>query len=655
MNPLNKTPFLYLLIALVAGILLQYYGLNIIWSIIVFLFGGAVILFSFLPKINRQFSYRWLFGLGTLFIFLSIGSFTTYVKQEKLNYVLPDSTSTYVGYVTNTPQEKPRSIACKVYLIQEDINVVCYLQKDSVKSYPNVGDEIIFKGELQAFKNRGNPDDFDYERYMYNQGFLASVYLPSSYWIQTGRVEQSFSVLALQLRQKIMDLYTVLGFTDDEKAILSALTLGYQDTLSDDLKQSFRATGTVHVLSVSGLHVGIIYGVIIFLLGFVKRTSRYHWIKPMLVILLLWLYAFVTGLPPSVIRASTMLTVFCIGEIFDRKGNSLNNLFIAAFLMLLYNPFQLFDIGFQLSCLSVLSILVLHPLLITWWKPQNRFIFTLWSLLAISLSAQLATFPLCMYYFGTFPTYFFLTNLLIVPLVSLITYGVIGILALWKLLTLISLSTTVLLPLAKIVKGLVGVMVNSIRFFENLPHALVQNIDVPFFALVLIYTATICLLIAWARQNSKFLIISLSVVLLLLGYNGYKQWNKEKEHHLIVYNDNTKTRIEYKNRGQVQSLDSLLIVENNPVLQLDKKKVLIVNRTINKELISSHPYDVNYVIVTGSEYQRLHDLEKLYKIDTLILDGSLTSYVKRQLTKECENRSIPYYDVSKNGAYRINF
>lgn len=655
MSPLSKTPFLFPLIALISGIILQYYGQNIIWSIITLFLGGVIMLLSHQIKYENQFSYRWLFGVGIFFSFIAVGGFRTSLKQETLKYELSDSLRTYVGFVINTPQNKPRSIACKVYVEKEDVNIVCYLQKDSIKSYPKVGDQIIFVGQLQSFKNRGNPNDFDYQKYMYNQGFVASVFLNSNSWQLTGDQSKSLFIKALKVRQHIMDSFANMGFSIDQQAILSALTLGYQDTLSDDLKQGFRTTGTVHVLSVSGLHVGIIYGLITFLLSFLSLPNRYRWIKVFLVIFFLWAYAFLTGLPPSVVRASVMLTAFCVAEIFNRRGNPLNNLFIAAFIMLLYNPFQFFDIGFQLSCLLVLSILALYPLLYEKFKTKNKILNFVLGMLGVSFSAQLATFPLCLYYFGTFPTYFFVTNIFIVVLVSPIIYGVVLLAFLSELVTFFHLSEIWLWLPIRFLKLGVEIMTQFISFFENLPHALIDKVKISFIGLVLIYFLILSLLMALKNTNSKILILSLCLFIVILTINIIDEINERREKVMLIMNNATETEIILKEDGIEHSLNLLDRELKNPIYELGHSKILIINDIQDLKKISSKPYQVNYAICADKRRVNIGALNEKFLIDTLILDGTLGARERRLLTKECENRKIHIYDVTKKGAYRINF
>ena len=519
-NPFAKTPFLFLLIPLIAGILLQYY-LDIQYiSIAFFSLGILAMLFSYFVPKEKQFGWRWLFGAGALFFLIAIGIVCTIFQRQKSDFSFSTERKTYRGIITDTPQEKARTTAYKVRLVNENKNVVCYLQRDStITDRLKPGEEILFEGKIQPFQNIG---DFDYVSYMHNQGFAGSAYIPIHSWEKTGNTSSSLKLKALGYRQKILDFYKSLGFDDTEYSILSALTLGYKNELSDELTQGFRTTGTVHVLSTSGLHVGIIYLMISFLLGFIRKGNKYYKLRPTLIILLLWVYAFVTGLPASVVRASIMLSFFCAAELFDRRSISLHAMFIAAFFMLLYNPLSLFDVGFQLSFASVLSILYLQPKASSLLKIENTYLRNIWQMFTLSVVAQLATFPICLYYFGTFPTYFFITNLIVVPLVSLIIYSTGGI-AIAKIFSYVipNYSDYLFFLPVKILQWLVQLMTSIIRFFEKLPFAQLEDIKISFIDLLLIYTFIISVIMFFVYKKPKVLIVGLSAFLGLIVLQIY--------------------------------------------------------------------------------------------------------------------------------------
>ncbi len=650
-NPLSKLPFLFLLIPLIAGTLLQYFFKLQYISIALLLTGTTAMLISFFIPKDKQFSWRWLFGAGVILCVSGIGIIITSLKQDRSEYTFTDDTNTYLGIVTDTPQEKPRSIAYRVFIPQEDKQIVCYFQRDSLhKNKLLPGDEFLFQAKIQPFRNMGNPDDFNYMRYMHNQGFSGSAYVSSDLWKATGKISPSLKYKALRCRQYIMDFYKSLGFNETEYTILSALTLGYQDELTDELKQGFRTTGTVHVLSVSGLHVGIIYMMISFLLGFIRKGTKYYGLKPVIIIILLWIYAFITGLPPSVLRASGMLTVFCMAEIFGKKSYSMHALFIAAFFMLLVNPFSLFDIGFQLSFMSVLAILYLHPKTLHLLKAKNKYIRYIWQMVTLSFVAQLATFPICLYYFGTFPTYFFITNLLIVPLVTFITYSVGGII-LAKGLSFIMPSWSdyfFYLPI-KALQILVDIMTSIIHFFENLPFALIENWKISLLDLVLIFTIIISILAFIIHKKTRALSISLTAILLLSVVHIYTNLNKKSD-DLIIYNRRQASEIKYY-KEVVKSDD----IDKYKAITFNDKKILILSTNLWREKGPNGKLNVDYLILTQNDSLSLYNLNQHLTIKNIIIDGSLSAYTRKRISKECQKLDIPCHDVVENGAYSLKF
>lgn len=615
----------------------------------------AMLLSYFVPK-DRQFSLRWLFGLGVVLATVGIGSFSTAYRQHLSEYTFSGTRNLYRGIVTDSPQEKAKTVAYRVFLPDEDKQVVCYFQRDSlISDRLNPGDEFLFYGEIQPFRNMGNPDDFDYVRYMYNQNFVGSVYVSSDVYKRTGEVSSNLKYQALRCRQAILDFYKALDLKETEYAVLSALTLGYQNELSDDLKQGFRTTGTVHVLSVSGLHVGIIYVMITFLLGFVHRNSKYYWIKPVLIILLLWGYAFITGLPPSVVRASAMLSVFCVSEIVKRKSFSIHALFIAAFFMLLVNPFSLFDIGLQLSFMSVLSILYLHPKMSGLIKIENKYIRYIWQMFALSVIAQLATFPICLYYFGTFPTYFFIANLIIVPVVSLIMYAAGGIVFAKVLSFVFSDFSYYLYYLpVKLLQVLISFMTYAIHLFEQLPFALLQNVKVSFVDLLLIFTMIIGILVFLIYKKSKALIVGLTAILALLTSHIHSKVVDNTE-VITVYNRSQASEIKWSKSGVQTDILPGDTTSDYIYIGYQTNNMLILSSDNWKEKTTEERFKINNLVLTQSNSFSLYSLTQLFWIGNVVLDASLSRYTRHRLAKECQKLNIPYHDVTQSGAFSLIF
>ncbi len=654
-NPLSKTPFMLLLIPLIVGILLQYYFKEIYWSIIAFSLGITIVLFSYFIPSKQQFRCRWLFGLGISFFLVAVGMISAFSRQEKVEFDFDAGEKTYKGIVIDIPQKKPRTIAYKVRLADIDKQIVCYFQSDSLRGELSPGDEFIFEAAIQPFRNMGNPDDFDYKGYMYNKGYVGSAYVSSQSWMPTGNESSSLKIKAQHLRHKLLSFYRTLGFTETEYSILSALTLGYQDALSDDIKQSFRTTGTAHVLAVSGLHVGIIYLIISSLLGFIKKRSRIYWLKPVIIILLLWLYAFITGLSPSVVRASIMLSVFCASEVVNRRGFTLNTLYLTAFFMLLYNPFSLFDVGFQLSFVSVLAILYLHPKAVALLDVKNRALKYVWQMFTLSMVAQLATFPLCLYYFGTFPTYFFITNLLIVPLVSLIVYATVGIF-IAKILTYVvpTLGYYIYYLPVKILQILVGLLTTITEFFERLPYALVSDVSISFVDLILIILLILVLLIYLIRKQPKYFIAALGLVIIMLGSGLFRNLSQSKN-ELLIYNRwegvDIRWTIEDQDYIWQQSKDSL----SDELFEIKGQKLLVLTGDDWQEKQSEEKFEVNWLLLAKDGTYQLSHLTEMFVFDTLVLSNSLSNKTIRQIVNDSQKLGITCYDMNEKGAYSSNF
>ena len=217
---------------------------------------------------------------------------------------------------------------------------------------------------------------------------------------------------ALDCRDGVVGLYQKLGFDGDELAVLSALTVGDKDKLSDDIIETYSVSGASHVLALSGLHIGFLY--ILFWYLFRLFWMRWRWLKPCLllvIVALLWGFAFITGLSSTVVRSVVMFSLLTLSSMQHERPLTLNTLAATAFLMLVCRPFWLFDLGFQLSFLAVMAIVIIQPKLYALWPVKHRLLRYLWGLVTVSVSAQLVTAPLILLCFSRFSTHFLLTNL----------------------------------------------------------------------------------------------------------------------------------------------------------------------------------------------------------------------------------------------------
>lgn len=651
MEKIAKAPFFRLLLPLLLGISVQYYYHIGKWSIIPIALGLGIILLSYFVPKAKVARFQFLFGYGVCFILLGVGIISTMLRQQMSAFTFPDVSDTYTATVIDIPQEKPNSYAYRVQLKKNNKQIVCYFSKEDNLEDLKVGDTFTFFSQIQALKNRGNPDEFDYARYMYNKGYSGMTFVRSDRWQKEEVSDTDFFIKGVQCRQYILKLYKSLHLTSDEYAMLSALTLGYTDALSDEIVESFRTTGVAHILAVSGMHVGIIFVVISSLLSFVHRHSKYHWIKQIIIILLLWIYVFVIGFPPSALRACLMLTALCGAALFGTKSYSYNTLFMTAFLMLVWNPLWLFDMGFQLSFLSVLSMLLLMPVLSDAMPVKNRYLRYFRDILNVSLSVQIGIFPLCLYYFGTFPVYFFIANLVIIPLVTLAIYDAVIIVSLQVIgIFLPSLAIYLQYIPIGLFKLLMKATTSISLFFENLPFASLQNLKPSVAGLILLWLIVISLISFILKKKSWNLIVSLVCTLALIAMSFRTIINNKDT--LMVYNRPESTQVIYQIGYHKEDITE---VKDNKLIWLKGVKYLIVTSDSWKGGSTDQKMKVDYLHLVDNNSLSLYSLNHVFEIDKVILDGSLSKKTLQRFVLECEKLRIPYYDVSDNGVLRIFF
>lgn len=650
-----KTPFFRLLVPLIIGIILQYFLDSKYWSEIFFLFGAGIMFFSFFVPLQKEYALRWLFGTGLFLLLISIGIFSTQLRQEDAKFDFGEGNRSYLGTVTDIPKIKEKSVACNVSLKGLNYNpvinknIVCYLQPDGVSRDLQPGDMIRFYGQIEPIQNYGNPNEFDYKQYMYNQGFSGSIYLPTNRWEPAFDTDYSIGVYALRCRSQILAFFKSLGLNDTEQSIVAALIVGYQDTIPEDVKEAFRTTGTAHVLSVSGMHVGIIFAIIMFLLGFIRKRSKIYWLKFSITIILLWLYAFITGFSPPVIRACIMLSAFCIAQIFGRKGISYNTIFFAAFLILIYDPFSLFDVGFQLSFMAVFAIYYLNPRIEKLWKIENKAVRYLWGMFSLSVSAQIGTAPLCLYYFGYFPAYFFITNILITPLVGLITYLMLFVSAIANFPLLKNVLDISLLAL----KFMIEFMTKLIHFFETLPYARLEDLNISLISVFLLIGLMFSLTHLLEHKRTSALILTLSLIALLIIVplpNRLKKIDNE----LWVYNLRDETRLTW-NKGSEQFVYIPDSVNRYKFIKLNEKTFLSVAGKEWEDMTSDSKFDIDYLHLSAGADVSLIEMSRLFNFKTVILDNSLPFKNIKRFKNEAKVLGINCYNIKEKGAYHIVF
>lgn len=641
----SKSPFLLVFTSLIFGILLGDYINHLYVNIAIFILGAIAMFFVLRNNQNKS-----IVSFSAVFIlYLSVGLFSVYQKKQQIDFPISEDTHHYKGIIIQLPQEKDKTISLKLYLDNKHQFIMAYLKKDSLSKQLNVGEAIFFKSKLQQIEN--SPlSSFDYAKYMYYQGITAYCFITPNEWTLVTNNTFSLEIYAQQVRAKLLTGLKSLGFSEQSYAFLSAILLGYQNNLTPEIKDAFQKTGTIHVLAVSGLHVGIIFLVISKITQIIPFLRGQKKLKYSIIIILLLFYAFITGLSPSVLRASLMLIVYCVGKMFSREANPLNTLAIAGTIILIINPFYLFHIGFQLSFMSAFSLVYVYPM---WQKRiscyiKNKVVAKIAQLLSISIIAQCATAPLVLYYFATFPNYFFIANLIVVPLITIF-------IQLSILLPVFAVVMTVNQTLLSISKWIISAfdffiqaLLNFLNLLSNLPHAQIDGLYLNVFQVVLLYLS-FAILVRWKNFQSKYS-YALSVCLLLfLTTNIY---DASKQPDVQMYHDTKRAKLIFKRDKQF--IEYSYEGKNNPLLEIEGKKVLIYNNDPEK-VPNQLKLAIDYLIILNSTQYSSYKFYDYFDANACLLDSKLSKKYKKDLLIDCKSKGINCLEVNQKDVISLKF
>jgi len=420
---LKNNPCIKLLIIAAIGILFAKFGpcYKIIFYIISALF--SLLLFDLfrLKSIDRE-----IICSDILILILFYISYINAVSVKGEKHPVLNTSEEFTGEITEIPQEKDNSYKAILRIIDSETKsltnqkVIAYFEKNDKFKKLEPGDFISGSSYFKKITNTGDPYGFNYREFLENKEIYYSTYL-SSQKTTTQKIESGFGLMRMKKIRKNLILQLKQNIDNDMAfQIVSALTLGYRDELDSETRTYFTSAGVMHVLAVSGLHVGMILLFLNFALSFLKKFRPGKYIYSFLILSGVWGYAFITGFSPSVQRASFMFTFIIIAKNLHRSLSVYNSIAASAFFLLMFHPGLLFNIGFQLSYIAVISIVFFYPLLHKLFSSKNKLLKWGEDLLCISVAAQIGTFPISIYYFHQFPTYFWISNFVVIPAAYLI-------------------------------------------------------------------------------------------------------------------------------------------------------------------------------------------------------------------------------------------
>lgn len=452
------------------------------------LFILSFIILVALKMLSTRYIFRaadLLFGISTMLLFFFLGAIIFLVSESEFEKKLNSPQDYLIGTVISEPIEKAKTYKVEVKVdFQNDANeekktqAILYLQKDSLSASLKNGNVLKIKNKLKIPDSDIGHPGFDYRAFLAQKQIYFTAYIKDSEWSLVGYVEEGLYSRGISaLRSNLQLLLNTYIKSDKERSIASALLLGNKAFLDKDTKVTYSETGAMHILAVSGLHVGILYGFLALMLKHFKRTTFSRRALAIVEILVIWIFAAITDFSPSVTRATVMFSFLALGSVFLRTLNSYNILGISALLLLAFKPQFLFEVGFQLSYAAVISIIFFHKYIYKLFHIKNRIIDFFWSISAVSIAAQIGTAPLTMYYFEQFPTYFWVSNLVAIPAASIILWlGLIFFIC--GLFSLLINIDKILMFLASIIENVIAILNRCLTLVQEVPYA---TIDMNYF------------------------------------------------------------------------------------------------------------------------------------------------------------------------------
>lgn len=698
-KPLNiplwqKAPTIRLLIPFSVGIILQWYlPAPVLWIVVALAFITLVFfLFSLLPTVEK-FKLPSLQGSLLHLLLIIVGMLVTWNKDVRHrnhwygNYYKEGD---YVAAVIKEPLvEKTKSYKADAYieqLIRKDSAIAAegklllYFSKDSITPELNYGDKILINKKLIPIKNSGNPGAFNYQRYASFQQTFHNVFLKPGDWIKLkGNKANAFQNFLFEAREKILFALQKNisngdpNFYRDELGIAEALLIGYTNDLDKDLVQAYSNTGVVHIIAISGMHLGLIYGMLLWLFAKTPVIRQSKTTQAIFIVSCLWLFSLLTGGAASVIRSAVMFTFITAGKMLLKKETSIySSLAASALVMLVINPYYLWDVGFQLSYLAVVGIVVFQKPIYNCIYIKNAFIDKIWKAAALTSAAQILTFPICIYYFHQFPVLFLFTNLVAVPLSTIILYAAI-------LLVGFSWIPMAGVYLGKITGWLLWLMNKIILWVNELPFAVWDKIPSNIITTWLLYATVVFVALWLLNKNVLSLQRALASLSIFLFIHTITSWQVKNQQKFIVYNVPQHQAIDFVEGTNYCFVgDSILLVDGilqnfhlkpgrialqlnkkvdtmpscftkNGFYQFGNKKIVVLDEDVSFE--TTEKLVVDYIVISKSPKVYINQLVKTFNCSKFIFDASNSLWKIEKWKQDCDKLNLSYHSIPELGAF----
>ncbi len=697
----RETPFVRLLLPFAVGILLaiqinqQIPGLPIA-------FLALVVLQLLSQKLRGLYRYRWMPGLLLNLTLLVLGYGLTW-QHEELNHAshfskihVPEEATMLVGKISDAPalKEKWAKIELEISgtgpnadsLSPASGNLLLYLERDSTSELLAFGDELVLQGKATTIEPPANPHAFDYGRYLRFQNIHYQAFVKKGSWalVKKNGGTSVFGT-AISFQKRFTETLRKHLKTENEFAVGAALIFGYRSEVPEEVLTAYSQTGAIHILAVSGMHVGILFLILNFFFKRVKSQSHYwRWMRAGLLLAAIWSFALVTGASPSVLRSTAMFSFVILADAMGRNKNFYNTLTASAFCLLLYDPYWLLSVSFQLSYLAVLGIVYFQPKIAGLWVIENKPGNYLWELTSVSLAAQLMTLPLTLLYFHQFPIYFWLSSLVLVPLAGFeMGFGLLLLLLdqFWAIgANAVGWLLWVLLKIGN----------ETVLFIQRLPAAVVSGIWIGGNISLLLFLGLGSLMAAISFRKFRWLLASLSLMTVVGVSFAFSEFRHSENRQLTIYSVYKHTAIDFFDGEKAWSLldtaleakplkyaaegnrfangindleiqhleDTTTLVGDhffyeNGLAQFYDKRLFVVSGPVAYE--GEEKVKLDFLLLRNTPKVELEDLLQIFDFELLVFDASNKKWRLEDWKAECDSLGVSYFDVGEEGALVVDF
>ena len=609
-----------------------------------------------------------LFGITTYLLAFTLGMMSFYIHSDlnsKHHYTKNsfEESNSITAIVTTTlkSNDKYHKYFISLSHFNDSIasgKLLLYVPKSNIETLHS-GDEIWLNSTIYPIPKAFNPYQFDYSKYLEKQNVFHQIYAQENQ-IKIIQTHKTIDFYIETLRNNLSKSFDIHHFKPKTKAIIDALILGQRLELDKETIADYSNAGVIHILAISGLHISIIYFFIVFLLKPLKRIRFGKELQLLIVLLLLWIFAFLTGLPASVTRAVTLFSFVSIGAYFNRPKATFNAIAISALLILLVKPNAIFDIGFQLSYAAVISIVLFQPFYKKLYFTKNKIVRYFTDIVLVSLAAQIGVLPLSLYYFNQLPLLFLMANLVIIPIATAVLIG--GIIILILNFTIPTLAIFI----GKILAFLINCMNQYIHWIAQFKGGIITNISFSGILTLLMYLVIIsCIYWLYHTKMKNFKHILTSILIFQLSYFGIKLSEYKNTEALVLnaktttiavkqnntilaYTDEPETNTEVLNhykRGTFS--DSLRIFSLQNTLSFNGKRILIIDSSV----VYKTSIKPEIIILTKNPKVNLSRLIQEIKPKLIIADKNNYKNLTKFWEATCINEKIPFHAVAEKGFY----